>query len=770
MTELNHGRPLRANAVKNASQGRTKMIQKPARPPAYREGVPIRRPQAPSTNSLSAPLSQTVTPLRSGSTNVTGMWSILAARIPSISLITLASVTLAMVYLLFTPPTYSASTTLFIDPRPKKIVSEDTGQGGLGTDLALLESQVAIIRSDAVLSRVVAALKLDKDAEFAPPPSNGLTAGVKAWLGIVRPATKPKDQAVSSLAQRVAVKRAQKTYVVEIEASSSSPVKAALITQAIVDAYLADQTSAKSDEAQRANALIDGRLGELREQVRRAETRVDEFRKANRILTSEGGTVGEQQLTRLNTELINARTQVAETKARLDEVATAARSSNPDVITDPSKTGLLQRLREQLAQVARREASLASQLMPRHPVLIDIRSQVSELNSQINSELKRLAANSKADFQLAASRERELTKALELAKSEVGRTNTAQIKQRELEQEVAASRELMRVFLARSKETDEQQKISAPDARMISPPSVQSRPTKPVPMLILALGLLGGLAAGVARALLLDHFDTSLRSLADIESRTGLRTLAEFPVVKARPGRLWGSPKDCKTSPIEASRFAPLVRAIAGGTGRDQLAYRQVTLALLSRIRSGSGGQTPQCVLVVSALAGSGVSSTALSLACAAGKLGDRVLLIDAASANSALSDAFGALVPSDRTIMLDDKSDLASIITREPRSGIRILPIGLADLRELKTTQQTRLQRGVQALARDYDLVVIDGGALLGDDSANVMLPCANDVVLVARAGTTDALALSAAAQQLERARDRISGVVLTKSDGASG
>ena len=763
MTVFNRGNSRLAARVNTPSPGRTKMGPKPARPPAYRDGSPLKRPPAQAMNSTTP--AAVAAPFRPGATNVTGLWSILARRLPSISLLTLVSLALAALYLMLTPPTYSSSTTLFIDPRPKKIVSEDTGQGGLGTDLALLESQVAIIRSDAVLSRVVSGLKLAQDPEFAPPSASGLTSRLRAMLGIARPAVEPNAQALISLAQRVAVKRAQKTYVVEIEASSSSPIKAARITQAIVDAYLADQTSAKSDEAQRANALIDSRLGELREQVRRAETRVDEFRKAHRILTSEGGTVGEQQLTRLSAEQINARTQSAEAKARLDEVNAAAKSANPDVITDPAKTGLLQRLREQLAQVARREASLSSQLMPGHPVWIDIRSQVSALNGQIAAELKRLAANAKTDFQLAASRERELTNALDLTKSEVGRTNTAQIKQRELEQEVAASRELMRVFLARSKETDEQQKISAPDARMISPPSVPGRPSKPVPVLILALGLLGGLAAGVARALMLDHFDTSLRTPADIETHTGLRTLAQFPMLNAWPGPLRSSLIAGQASPIEASRFGPLLRAISCGTSREELAYRQAVLSLLSRIRTGAGGKTPNTVLVVSPLAGSGASSTALSLATAAGHLGDRVLLIDAASADWVLSDAFASPVPATRTITLDDKTDLASIITREPRTGICVLPIALADLRSLKSIQKTRLQRGIQALARDFDLVVIDGGALLEDGSGNAMLPCADDVILIARAGRTDALALSAAAQQLEDARDRISGVVLTNS-----
>lgn len=737
------------------------MIQNNVRRPTHLDASIEQRPPVSAMNRVISSLSAATNKPRGGATNLGGLWSTLLQRWPSITMITLSSLALSVLYLIITPPTYVASTTLFIDPRPKKIVSEDTSQGGLGTDFALLESQVAIIRSDTVLSRVVEQMKLADDLEFAPPPSNGIGSRIKTLIGIKPAVVEPAAQALSSLAQRVVVKRAQKTYVVEIEGTSSSPVKASRITQAIVDAYLADQTTAKTDEAQRANALIDSRLGELREQVRRAETRVDEFRKANRILTSEGGTVGEQQLTKLNSELINARAQAAEAKARLNEVTTAAKSRNPDVITDPARTGLVQRLREQLAQVARREASLASQLMPRHPVLIDIRAQMSEIQGQISSELARLAANAKADYQVAQSRERELTKALDTAKQEVGRTNTAQIKQRELEQEVSASRELMRVFLARSKETDEQQKISAPDARMISPPSVPTRASKPVPTLILGLGLLGGMAAGIARALMLDLFDTSINGPGDVERRTGLRVAATLPALKARA-------RD-KTAAggtvIERSAFGDTARALSNTAGPRELAYRQATMRLLNQIRTNSDGKTPYIVLLTSPLAGGDTSSTAFALAYASANMGNQVLLIDAASRQTMLSDALAPTLPTAKTISLENEDDLGLITTRDARTGLAFLPIGLADLPGLKMAQRTRLLRGLELAAAGYELVVIDGGAVLEDESANIVALLANEVMIVARAGETDAQSLAAASQQLERARDRISGVILTRS-----
>jgi polysaccharide biosynthesis transport protein len=710
-----------------------------------------------------APTPRAHRPAPSG-TDIGGLLTILGRRLPSIAAITLGSLALASLYLWVTPPTYTASTTLLIDPRPKKVVTEE-GQGGLGTDLALLESQVAIIRSDAVLSRVVdnEKLKLAEDPEFAPQVSTtGIKAQLKALLGMKSADTDPKSQALAALAQHVVVKRAQKTYVVEIEASSSQPVKAARLTQAIVDAYLEDQTTAKAEDAKRANALIDGRLGELREQVRKAETRVDEFRKTNSILTSEGGTVGEQQLTKLNTELITARSQAAEAKARADEVTAAAKTGNPDVITDPAKQGLVQRLREQQATVARREASLASQLMPKHPVLVDIRSQLTEIKTQIANELKRVAATAKAEYQIAENREKELTKTLETAKSEVGRTNTAQIKMRELEGEVAASRELLRIFLARSKETDEQQKITTPDARIISQPSVPTRPSKPVPALILALGLLGGLAAGIARALALDHVNTSLQTARDVEASTGLRTLAVMapPKTAVAVGPAGRSAR--ADGPIAGSPFAPLAEALTKSKGRSLIGYRQSCLGVLSQIRS-DGSRASHTVLVAAPEVGSGSSVIAFSLAYAAANQGDRVLLIDAASGEPALSEGISCPVPTDRAVKLHDAQDLASITTRDPRCGLVVLPIALADLPSLKQLQRQRLLQGLRDLSASFDLVVIDGGAVLEDESASIVLPLATQVILVARTGATQAASLTAAAFQLDAARNRIVGVVLT-------
>ena len=702
---------------------------------------------------------------RPGESNVDGLFQILRRNLWKIILATLVSLFLALTYLWLATPLYTATASLFVDPRSRKVVSEEIIQGGFGSDLALVESQVSILTSDAVLRRVVDKLQLSEDAEYAPAAGTGLLSRIKAQIYLRPTGPDAAGQAVSALAQSIKVKRAQKTYVVDIEVSASQPDKAARVAQAVVDAYLTDQTAAKATEAKRANALIDARLGELRDQVRKAETRADEFRKANKILSADGGVVSEQQLSKLNGELVSARAVLAETKARQDQITSALRAgAAPDTLPDAVRSGLIQKLREQYAQVARREAALSSQLQPRHPVVIEVRSQLDEVKAQINAELKRSATLAQSEYQVAANREIDIAAQYEAAKADVTKTNTAQIKLRELDQEVAASRELLKLFLSRAKETQEQVNTSTPDARVITAPSIPAKPSKPLPWLILGLGLAGGLGLGLASALISDHLDTSVRTPRDIESCSGISNVSPLPLYAAPTGLIpWLSGRGKRIEPVKAAQFSDLLTAVADTRSGRVSTYRQGVLRLLAKLKSQQRPGRPHTIMFVSPHAGAGNSASALAAAYAAALTGERVLLVDATSADPQLSGIFATGLKPSSVIVLDNKEHLNEITARDARSGLAFLPIALADLRTLKTQQRRRLIAGLNTISQNYDLIFIDAGAVLEDEAAACLLPAADQVVVVARAGVTTRADVAELTEVLVAARDKISGAVLT-------
>gem|GEM_PF-6208668 len=190
--------------------------------------------------------------------------------------------------------------------------------------------------------------------------------------------------------------------------------------------------------------------------------------------------------------------------------------------------------------------------------------------------------------------------------------------------------------------------------------------------------------------------------------------------------------------------------------------FRQAIAGMLRKIRTTAAPGQPQIVMLVAGHAGAGTSSTALSLAYAAAIKGLRCLLVDACSPDAELSATFSAALVQKRPCVLDSKEHLAELLTRDGASSLQLLPIALANLNRLDVAQRRRLCVGMAKLADDYDLVVIDGGAVLEDNAPLDLASCADQLLIVARSGITLTETIEVTGLKLGSARDRLAGVVL--------
>jgi polysaccharide biosynthesis transport protein len=689
----------------------------------------------------------------------------LLRHIGSLILLSLLGIGLGLAYLALSKPTYTATSALFIDPRSRKVVADEVVTGAIGTDASLFESQLAIIRSDTILRRVIVAENLLADPDFVAP-SKGVSffSQIRETLTGPRPKIDEMTEALAGLARTLRVRRELNTYIVSVDATSNSPVKASKIANAVVQAYLDDQSTAKSDGASKVNSLIDSRLDELKQQVRRAENRMDEFKRANKIVTSEGGLLNEQQLTRLNTELVAVRTQLATSKARLDELtSTLKRGVSPESLPDAMTSGVIQKLRDQYASTARREASLSAQLQSRHPVLVDVRAQLNSVKQQIVAELQRITLATQSEYQIVSNREREIAAALKTSEAEVAKTNTAQIELRAFEREADASREILRAFLARAKETQEQQNLSIAEARVITPAVVPSRPTSPNPTLVLLLATLGGLGLGTARAVLwkpkdghVPMTDASSQASTDyapvksqrLAATEAAKPIAPLPLLGAiaelplrhrdgRPSRVFRH----GASAPDPITIGDVLQAIASETTNGDAPFRDTVSQTLDAVLAMDDPLGRLIVLIGAEERGVGVTTVATALAYAAARRGVPTLLVDASSADPTLSQLFASDQPQTEPCVLDSKRHLQAILETDSRSGLALLPIALADLRTFSPDQHRRFMSGMTQLSGDYRLVIIDGGMVDADGALNGLADVATQVVSVtrnARAATT--------------------------------
>jgi succinoglycan biosynthesis transport protein ExoP len=422
----------------------------------------------------------------------------------------------ALAYIWITPPLYTATAQVLLDPRKreivnKEIVSSGLGSSSLGADTFLLDSEVEVMISEGVRRALIEKLSLEQDPEFGGTSGNVLTRAVKYVAKLVlrgpqaigAPETSAMDRALKVLDQHMHVNREGNTYVINVRVSTEDPAKSATIANAMTDIYIQESISAARKRVEEAETLLSGRLEELRRAALDAQAKVEAFRVKNGLIATDNTPLVEQELRDINQQLTVAAANTSRALARWKEVGKLRTMTFEEALSAGSiQSTLLQTLQDRYAAIVAQEASLATSLKARHPNLIAVRDSKAALKREISAELARLVSRTKVDYDVAVANEAAIKSRLATAKAVTAETNQAAIALKELEQDAQAAASIYQEFLGRSKDAREQVTLPLDSARVISaafPPTRASWPKEP---LLLAFALFAGLVAGIVLAFL----------------------------------------------------------------------------------------------------------------------------------------------------------------------------------------------------------------------------------------------------------------------------
>jgi uncharacterized protein involved in exopolysaccharide biosynthesis len=228
-------------------------------------------------------------------------------------------------------PTYTAKALVMLEPRESRVLDVEAVLAGLPPDAAVIATQVGLLQSRTFLSRVMDDLKLFDDPEFnvalrqegaatgpfaglPEPVSNLLGALPNEWLiatGLAeeqQPTLESeaprlgRETAVGNFLKGLAVGNETGSYLISVAYTSEDPAKSARVANRIAETYVSDQLTSKLSATGKASGFLEERIGPLREEVRRAEEAVAQFRSKNGLLDTQGVTLGDQELSSLNAE------------------------------------------------------------------------------------------------------------------------------------------------------------------------------------------------------------------------------------------------------------------------------------------------------------------------------------------------------------------------------------------------------------------------------------------------------------------------------------
>ncbi len=401
-------------------------------------------------------------------------------------------------------PKYTATAQLYVDPRELQLVDRELTPRSQDTSgLAMVvESQARLITSNSVLLQVIQDTHIDKDPEFGGGESVSILASLLGLFGLELHSTgdvKSGQSAVlEALNRHINIKKTDRSFIVDIEVWSYDPAKAAMLANALSNAYLAESKRSQSTAARRATTDLSGRLKELQQRLRNAENVLATYKAQNDFVGTQDTLISDQQLSASNQRLAAARALTLDAQAKYDQIESSRRAAtDAGAIPEALQSPTIANLRAQYAEARKRYAELTSELGPLHPSLRQMEKQVEDLRRTINEEVDRFAQSAKNDLTRARDFEASLNKALEAQKRQSVQLSQASVRLRELERDVEASRDVYQSFLKRSRETEEQETLNTSSARVIGEATVPQRRTFPPAMSLIAIigFMLGALAA-----------------------------------------------------------------------------------------------------------------------------------------------------------------------------------------------------------------------------------------------------------------------------------
>ncbi len=417
-------------------------------------------------------------------------------------------------YAMTLPKLYASTVEVLVDPRDLKIVDKEISSSQLPVDasLAIAESQLRVIQSSSVLTKVIDRAGLAKDPEFNGDLKElGLIASIRDLFSTdsTPDATARETLLLRNLYDHLEVERSTKNFIFNITVKSRDPEKAALIANTVSDVFREEQGNIQSDTARQATESLTARLNDLRTGVEAAENAVQKFKADNDLVDVQGRLISDDEISRTNDELTAARNQTIRFNAQASSIRNASvEGVLGNTLPEEFRSGVIVALRSQYGALKQQADGLATKLGPRHPQLIQAQSQVNGIRSEIRNELNRIASSVQVELKRSVQQEQDLAARLAQLKARTANNNEDMVKLRELEREATAKREVYEAFLLRAKETGELESMNTTNIRVISPARPALESTGGSRKLVAVAGLLGGLLTGLGLAVLLGMIES----------------------------------------------------------------------------------------------------------------------------------------------------------------------------------------------------------------------------------------------------------------------
>lgn len=296
-------------------------------------------------------------------------------------------------------------------------------------------------------------------------------------------------QEFASLKSSVSVQRVSGTDTIRVSARSRIPERAQLLADTVAEVFEEQSRLTNQRAARSAREFLETQLATVSAELSEAEKALLEFqvRERNRSISEKA----EQQvraLVELDERKASLEYDLQKATARLTQLQGLATTGTSAATDDATHVGILS------------AGDLAAQL-------IEVRAEISSLEAEIQA-VDQLIAGYEAQLQALPERELELAR---------------------LTRDQKVMSELYLMLLTQYEEARITEGLSVANVQVIDRATLPTAPVYPNRKMNVAIAGLLSVFVGFALALVLEHFDTSLRTVEEVERALDLPIIAQIP-------------------------------------------------------------------------------------------------------------------------------------------------------------------------------------------------------------------------------------------------
>jgi capsular exopolysaccharide synthesis family protein len=589
------------------------------------------------------------------------------------------------------------------------------------------------------------------------------------------------------------------TRLIDLYVTHGDPAMAQRLVEAVGREYIRNSIERRASASEDALRYLLEEEERLKRNLQKSETAAAEYKAKNPdALQLGGGTAAtgsqgaggakgglvEDNLQDINTKLSVARDEQIRLEGQLQQVDQLGNNIDALLaISSISTAPMVSSARSSIIQIEAAITTLALRYKEKHPRMMAAKASLAEAKDKLRQAVLAQRPILRNTLEQTKATEVSLQQALQAQQGVAVNLNRTAIGYQELARQAETDRALYESVLRQIKDTNLAKDVKANAVSVIEHSPLPTSPVSPQPKKTILLGLLGGLAVGLAFVFGIDALDRSIKTVDQAESTLGLPVFAAVPDTDEGPvSRLKRRKKA-----VGSSNYRVVVQTPESPAAE---AFRNLRAAL-----SLLGPEAERKVsLFTSAVPNEGKSFTSANYSLALAQQGYRVLLIDGDLRRPNVHKIFrfpNARNNSDEdsapgvTDCLVGEAEVASAARQIPAGEIQLVDESIERTEDIlaatggqlfvlaggrRAPNPAEILAGpffgqlIAKAATLFDRVVVDSAPILAVSDTLLMMPHVQTVCIVVRAAKTPRTAVHRAITLLAKSGIRPAGLVLNR------